>query len=83
MILLRVLWTCILRASPRRAWMTFSMMLETAWRRPRQIRLAVSLALMHKHLYEYVRDTSRHLDRLIDEMRRLPDAGMLPRAESA
>jgi radical SAM superfamily enzyme YgiQ (UPF0313 family) len=74
----RVLWTCILRASPRRAWMTLSMMIETAWRRPHQFRLACTLALMHKHLYEYVRDTSVQLDRLIEELRTLPDAGMLP-----
>src|SRR5438445_9647587 len=29
-IFLRVLWTCILRASPRRAWMTLSLVIETA-----------------------------------------------------
>ncbi len=74
-----VLWTCIVRATPRRAWMTLSMLLETAWRRPRQFRLAITMALMHKHLYEYVRDTSVQLDRLIEELRTLPDAGMLPR----
>ena len=28
------MWTCILRTSPRRAWLTLSMALETAWRRP-------------------------------------------------
>jgi radical SAM superfamily enzyme YgiQ (UPF0313 family) len=65
----RVLWTCLLRASPRRAWMTLSLLAETALRRPRRFRHAVALALMHKHLHEYVRDTTRHLDALIDELR--------------
>ena len=69
-VLLRIAWTCILRSSPRRSWLTLSMFLETACRRPRALRQAVTLALMHKHLYEYARDTSRQLDRLIRELRR-------------
>ncbi len=64
----RIIWTCILRASPGRAWLTLSMFLETAWRRPRALREALTLALMHKHLYEYVRDTSRRLEVLIREL---------------
>jgi radical SAM superfamily enzyme YgiQ (UPF0313 family) len=68
-VLLRIVWTCILRASPRRAWLTFSMCLETACRRPRAIREAFTLALMHKHFYEYVRETSRQLEALIHELR--------------
>ena len=36
----RIVWTCILRTSPRRAWLTLSMALETAWRRPEAIRQA-------------------------------------------
>jgi radical SAM superfamily enzyme YgiQ (UPF0313 family) len=71
-ILLRVLWTCILRASPRRAWLTLSLMIETALRRPRAFREAVTLALMHKHLYEYMRDTCKQLDRLVTEIRQFP-----------
>ncbi|HET8576909.1 MAG TPA: DUF4070 domain-containing protein [Methylomirabilota bacterium] len=66
---LRILWTCLLRASPRRAWLTLSLCLETACRRPRALRQALTLALMHKHLYEYVRTTSRQLDALIRELR--------------
>ena len=65
----RVLWTCILRASPRRAWLTLSLMVETALRRPQALRNAVTLALMHKHLYEYMRDACAHLDRLAGELR--------------
>jgi radical SAM superfamily enzyme YgiQ (UPF0313 family) len=65
----RIVWTCILRTSPRRAWLTLSMALETAWRRPEAIRQAFTLALMHKHFYEYVRETSRELEELIRELR--------------
>ena len=42
---------------------------ETALRRPREFRQAVTLALMHKHLYEYMRDTSKRLDEMIRELR--------------
>jgi Domain of unknown function (DUF4070) len=72
-ILRRVVWTCILRASPRRAWLTISLMVETALRRPREFRQAVTLALMHKHLYEYMRDTCKRLDELARELRRAPE----------
>jgi len=58
----RVLWTCLLRASPKRAWLTASLLLETLFRRPRALRDAVTLALIHKHLYEYMRETCRRLD---------------------
>jgi radical SAM superfamily enzyme YgiQ (UPF0313 family) len=64
----RILWTCVVRASPRRAWFTLSMLLETAWRRPRALRQALTLALMHKHLYEYVRGISRRLEALVREL---------------
>jgi radical SAM superfamily enzyme YgiQ (UPF0313 family) len=72
-ILLRVVWTCILRASPRRAWLTISLLLETLLRRPRAFRDAVTFALVHKHLYEYMRDTCVKLDVLAGQLRDLPD----------
>ena len=68
-VFMRIIWTCIMRASPRRAWLTISMCVETALRRPRAIRQALTLALMHKHFYEYVRETSRKLEGLIGELR--------------
>ena len=68
-VMRRIIWTCILSASPRRAWLTLSMCLETAWRRPRALRQAFTLALMHKHFYEYVRETSDQLETLIRELR--------------
>lgn len=69
----RVLRDCILKASPRRAWMTLSLMIETALRRPRAIRDAVSFALLHKHLYEYMVDTCARIDDLIREIQDLPE----------
>ena len=75
----RVLTDCVVRASPRRAWMTLRLLAETALRRPRFFREAVTLALVHKHLYEYTRDTCERLGRLAQELRELPDhARMLP-----
>jgi len=78
-IFFRVLWTCILRASPQRAWLTVSLLAETALRRPRALRDAITFALMHKHLYEYMRDTCKQLDQLVHEIKKVPDdLRMLP-----
>ena len=68
-LFLAVVWRCGLRASPRRAWFTLSLIAETALRRPAALRDAVTLALMHKHLYEYMRETSAHLERMIRDLR--------------
>jgi radical SAM superfamily enzyme YgiQ (UPF0313 family) len=73
--LARFLWSCILRAPPRRAWMTSKLLLETARRRPAELRMAVTLALLHKHFYEYVQDVCARLDVLIDELRNTADTG--------
>ncbi len=83
-LFLRVLWTCLLRASPRRSWLTLSLMVETALRRPRALRDAITFALMHKHLYEYMRDTCKRLDHLAGELKRLPEElTMLPESTGA
>jgi radical SAM superfamily enzyme YgiQ (UPF0313 family) len=76
-IFLRILWTCMLRASPQRAWLTLSLIVETALRRPRALRDAVTFALMHKHLYEYMRDTSVQLEALIRELKEFPASSSL------
>ena len=67
-IFARVLWSCVVKASPKRALMTLSILGETALRRPRALRQAVTLALMHKHLYEYMRDTCARIEELIDQI---------------
>jgi radical SAM superfamily enzyme YgiQ (UPF0313 family) len=69
----RVLWHCMVRTSPRRAWFTLSLMVETALRRPRAFRDAVTFALIHKHLYEYMRHTCRQLDQLARQVQQLPE----------
>ncbi|MGH9369174.1 MAG: DUF4070 domain-containing protein [Thermoanaerobaculia bacterium] len=69
----RVLWTCILKASPSRVWLTLSLLIETALRRPRALSQAVALAVMHKHFYEYMRDTCKRLERLVEELRQAPE----------
>jgi hypothetical protein len=59
--------------------MTLSLMVETALRRPRALRDAVTFALLHKHLYEYMVDTCKQIDQLVHELRQLPeDVGLLP-----
>lgn len=78
-VLTRMAWTCVLGCGVRRAWLTLSMLVETAVRRPAAIRQALTLALMHKHLYEYVRDTAASLDEMIRELEtQAVDAGLAP-----
>jgi radical SAM superfamily enzyme YgiQ (UPF0313 family) len=67
----RVIWHCILRASPRRAWMTLSLLAWTVVRRPGRLRDAVTLSLMHKHMYGYMRTTCRRLGDAVREMKQL------------
>jgi radical SAM superfamily enzyme YgiQ (UPF0313 family) len=80
-IVWRFLRDCLLWASPRRQLLTLSMLFETAIRKPGRLRDAISLALMHKHFYEYVKDLSAALDGMIERLREAPDsANLLPTA---
>jgi radical SAM superfamily enzyme YgiQ (UPF0313 family) len=81
-IFFRVLWHCVLRASPVRAWLTLSLMLETLLRRPRAFRDAVTFALLHKHLYEYMRSTGKRLDALLRELQEFPESQRMVPQES-
>ncbi len=72
-ILWRTLVDCVIRATPRRAWMTLSLLGQTALRRPLALREAVFFALVHKHLYEYVEHVNASIDRLVEQLRELPD----------
>ncbi len=69
-VFLRTLWSCVLAATPRRAWMTLRMFAETLLKRPSAFRRAVSLALMHKHFHEYGAAVRRELRRLAAELER-------------
>ncbi|GIW44455.1 MAG: B12-binding domain-containing radical SAM protein [Candidatus Binatia bacterium] len=71
-IFFRVLWYCVLRASPARAWFTLSLLCNTLLRRPRAFRDAVTFALLHKHLYEYMKATAKRLDALLADFRAAP-----------
>src|SRR5690606_21839362 len=55
----------------RRVWFTLRLLGETLLRRPSAFRDAVSFAIVHKALSEYMEALGRHLDRAIEEL----DAG--------
>jgi radical SAM superfamily enzyme YgiQ (UPF0313 family) len=68
----RILRRTLLVASPRRAWFTLRLLGETLLRRPSAFRDAVSFALVHKALSEYMEALGRHLERAIAELDRAP-----------
>jgi len=80
-IVIRLVWSCIVAASPRRSAMTLRILLETSLRRPRALRQAFALVLMHKHFHGYVKEISRQLDRLIRDLGSGAEAGLLPSPE--
>jgi hypothetical protein len=67
-MLWRVLWRTVVRAHPRRAWFTLSLLGATALRRPSAFADAVYFVLVHKGLYEYMEALGKHLDRAIGEL---------------
>jgi radical SAM superfamily enzyme YgiQ (UPF0313 family) len=67
-LLSRILWRTVVRASPRRAWFTLSLLATALLRRPSVFADAVTLAVIHKALYDYVRVLRRHLDKAIAEL---------------
>ena len=64
----RILRHTVLQASPRRAWFTLRLFGATLLRRPSAFKDAVSFAIVHKALSEYMEALSRHLDRAIAEI---------------
>jgi len=64
----RILWRTVVRASPRRAWFTLSLLATALLRRPSVFVDAVAMAVIHQALYDYVHVLRRHLDRAIDEI---------------
>jgi radical SAM superfamily enzyme YgiQ (UPF0313 family) len=77
----RILRQTLLVADPRRAWFTLRLLGETLLRRPTAFRDAVSFALVHKALSEYMEALGRHLDRAITDLdrgARVEPAGAAP-----
>jgi radical SAM superfamily enzyme YgiQ (UPF0313 family) len=67
-LLVRILWRTVVRASPRRAVFTLSLLTTTLLRRPSVFADAVTLAVVHQALYDYVHGLRRHLDRAIADL---------------
>ena len=64
----RVLRDTVLAAGPRRAWFTLSLMAQTLWKRPDRLADALTFAIVHKALYEYMQALDGHLERVIGEI---------------
>ena len=64
----RIMWRTVIRASPRRAWFTLSLLGHTLARRPSAFVDAVSLAVVHKALYDYVHVLRGRLDEAIAKL---------------
>jgi radical SAM superfamily enzyme YgiQ (UPF0313 family) len=58
----RILRDTVVRGGPRRAWFTLSLIGHTLAKRPSALRDAISFALVHKALSEYVESLLEHLD---------------------
>jgi radical SAM superfamily enzyme YgiQ (UPF0313 family) len=68
----RILGETVLRAHPRRAWFTLSLLGATLVRRPSVFKDAVSFAIVHKAFHEYMEALDRHLDSAIADLERRP-----------
>jgi radical SAM superfamily enzyme YgiQ (UPF0313 family) len=67
-LLRRILVQTVLRAGPRRAWFTLKLLGETLLRRPSAFKDAVSFAIVHKALSEYMEALGRHLEQAIEQL---------------
>ncbi len=65
-LLLRILRDTVLRGGPRRALFTLRLLGETLLRRPAAFRDAVSFAVTHKAMHEYMQELVAHLDRALE-----------------
>jgi hypothetical protein len=74
-LLARILRQTVVQASPKRAWFTLRLLGETLVRRPSAFKDAVSFAIVHKALSEYMEALGRHLERAIAELELAPRAG--------
>jgi hypothetical protein len=67
--LARVLRETLLTSGPRRAWFTLQLLGETLLRRPSVFKEAVSFAVVHKALHDYMRRLAIDLDEAIHGIR--------------
>jgi len=81
-LLLRILRDTVLRADPRRAIFTLRLLGGTLLRRPAAFRDAVSFAVTHKALYEYMEELVAHLDHAL-ERGELGEARLAPASARA
>ena len=68
--LARILRDTVLRANPRRAWFTLSLLGTSLLRRPSAFKEAVSFAIVHRAVHEYMRALVERLDAAIGEIER-------------
>jgi radical SAM superfamily enzyme YgiQ (UPF0313 family) len=68
--LARILRDTVLRANPRRAWFTLSLLGASLLRRPSAFKEAVSFAIVHRAFHEYMRALVERLDGAIGELER-------------
>jgi radical SAM superfamily enzyme YgiQ (UPF0313 family) len=66
--LARILRDTVLRADPRRAWFTLSLLGASLLRRPSAFKEAVSFAIVHRAFHEYMCALVERLDRAIAEL---------------
>lgn len=67
-LLARILRETVLTGGPRRAWFTLRLLGAALVRRPSAFKDAVSFAIVHKALSEYMDALARHLDRAIEQL---------------
>jgi hypothetical protein len=72
----------VLRARPRRAIFTLALLGRTLLRRPSAFADAVSFAVIHKGLAEYVEELTKHLDGVIAALQRESSGGTATAWES-
>jgi hypothetical protein len=73
-LLWRILGDTVFRAGPRRAFFTLRLLGATLLRRPSAFKDAVSFAIVHKALWEYMEALGRHLETALREIERLGSA---------
>jgi len=73
-ILWRIIRDCIVFTSSSRRRFTLSVLAQTLAFRPSAIKEAITVAVLHKHFYEYMQDVCRQLDGFIRTPCPLPEA---------